>query len=94
MLQNGPYSFFLNYFGKASYLTVFGQDVRPRKLPKFSLKKNSRTTHRIWHKSFSMTQSGEIKNWVPQLIFKLEKFNLLFLCVTGLSDLCDNLKYA
>ena len=28
--------------------------------------KNSRTTHRIWHKLFSMIQSAGIKNWFPQ----------------------------
>ena len=29
--SNGPYSFFFTYFGKASYLTDFGKDVRPQK---------------------------------------------------------------
>ena len=27
--------------------------------------KNPRTMHKIWHKSFSMIQSAEIKNWFP-----------------------------
>ena len=27
--------------------------------------KNSRTTHRIWHKSFSVIQSAKIRNWFP-----------------------------
>ena len=31
-----------------------------------NLTKNSRTTHTIWHKSFSMIQSARIKNWLPQ----------------------------
>ena len=48
--------------------------------------KNSRTTHRIWHKSFSMIQSAGIKNWFPQLIKRLQKFSLLFLPVTHFSD--------
>ena len=29
------------------------------------LDKNSRTMHKIWHKSFSMIQSAIIKNWFP-----------------------------
>ena len=43
--------------------------------------KNSRTTHRIWHKLFSVIQSVEIKNWFPQSINWLYMFNLLFLSV-------------
>ena len=75
------------------WLTL-GKTLGHEKLPKSSLKKNSRTTGRMWHKSFSMIQSAGIQNWVPQLIIKLERFNLLFLSVTGLYDLCDNVKCA
>ena len=52
--------------------------------------KNSRTTHRIWYKSFSMIQSAGIKNWGPQSIKRLQSFSLLFLFVTRFSDFCDN----
>ena len=38
--------------------------------------KNSRMTHRIWHKSFSMIQSAGIRNWFPQSINKLQRFSL------------------
>ena len=34
-------------------------------------KKNSRTTNRIWGRSFSMIQSAGIKNWFPQSINRL-----------------------
>ena len=44
--------------------------------------KNSRTTHKIWHKSFLMIQSVGIKNWFPQSINRLQSFSLLFLPVT------------
>ena len=52
------YSFFTDFgrvsyftdFGCVSYLTDFGQGARPRKT--IRLTNNSRTTHRIWHKSF------------------------------------------
>ena len=46
--------------------------------------------YRILHKSFSMTQSAGIKNWVPHYINRLQGFSVLFLSVTRFSDLCDN----
>ena len=55
--------------------------------------KYSRTTHRIWHKSFSMIQSAGIKNWFPQSINRLLRFSLLFLSITHFSDFCDKIKY-
>ena len=42
--------------------------------------KNSRTTHRIWHKSFSVIQSAGIKNWFPQSIIRLQGFTLVSSC--------------
>ena len=56
-------------------------------------KKNSGTMHRVWHKSFSMIQSAGIKNWVLQLIGKLQRFSLSFLSVTRFSNLSDKIKY-
>ena len=44
-----------------------------KKQPKFSLTKNSRARHRIWHEPFSMFQSVAIK------INRLQRFNLFFL---------------
>ena len=69
--------------------------------------KNSRTTHRIWHKLFSIIQSmhriwrklfsmiqlGGIKSWFRQSIDKLQRFSLLFLSVTRFSDFCCKIKY-
>ena len=52
--------------------------------------KNSRTTHRVWDKSFSMIQS---ENWSPQSTNRLQKFSLLFLPETGFSDFYDKIKY-
>ena len=51
------------------------------------LTKTSRTTQRIWHKLFSMTQSSGINYWIPQLINRIQRFNLLFCSVTG-NKLC------
>ena len=55
--------------------------------------KNSRTTNRIWHKLFSMIESGGIKNWFPESINRLQRFSLLFLSVPRFSDFCDKIKY-
>ena len=46
------------------------------------LTNNSRTTHQIWHNSFSMIESARIKNWLPQLISRLQRFSLSFLLVS------------
>ena len=48
--------------------------------------------HSIWHKSFSMIQSGGIKTWFPQSINRLQRFSTLFLPVTRFSDFCDKIK--
>ena len=70
-----PTCSFLLTLGK-SVFTDFGQDVRLQKnQPKQDM------AHRIWHKTFSMIQSVGIKNWVPQLIIRLQRFNILFLFV-------------
>ena len=55
--------------------------------------KISRTTHRIWHKSFSMIQSAGIKSYFPQSINRLQRFSLLFLSVIPFSDFCKKIKY-
>ena len=52
------------------------------------------TRHRIWPKSFSMIQWAVIKNWVSQLINRLQGFNLLLLSITHFADLCSKIKYA
>ena len=44
--------------------------------------------------SLSIIQSAGIKNWVPHLINRLQRFNILFLSITGFSDLCDKVTYA
>ena len=77
------------------YFTEFGQDIRPRKQSNLlRLTKNSRTTHRIWHKLFSIIRSVGIKNWVPQLINKLQMFSLLFLSIARFSDFRVKTEYA
>ena len=59
------------------YKTCGGKQSKPSPFDK-----NSRTTHRIWRKLFSMIQLLEIKNWFPLSINRLYMFNLLFLSVT------------
>ena len=54
--------------------------------------KNSRTTHKIWHKSFSMIQSVGIKNWFPQSINRLQSLSFISSCNT-FPDFCDKIKY-
>ena len=49
-------------------LLRLGNTLGYRKQSKPTLIKNSKTTHRIWYKSFSMIQSARVKNWVPQSI--------------------------
>ena len=88
--QNGPYLFSFTYLEQVSFLLILGKSLGCKKTPKLSLTKNSRTMHRIWHKSFSVIQSAEIKNWVPQLINRLWIINFSFLSVTGFSDLCKS----
>ena len=65
-------SFFLT-LGKSLILLAFGKTLGCKKNPN-PLTKISRATHRIWHKSFSMIQSARIKNWVPELINRLQRF--------------------
>ena len=90
--QNRPDLFIFTNFH--SYFTEFEQDIRLQKQFKHSLAKNSRTTHSIWHKSFSMIQSAGITNLVPHLINRFLRFNLLFPSRTRFSDLRDKIKYA
>ena len=63
-----------------------GKNPNPHRLIK-----KSKTTHRIWYKSFSMIQSAGVKNWVPQSINRLQSFALLFLFVTRFSDFCNKI---
>ena len=65
------------------YSTEFGQDIGPRKT----------TRHRIWPNSFSMIQWAVTKNWISQLINRLQGFNLLLLSITHFADLCGKIKY-
>ena len=62
------------------YFTDFGQEINEkRSKPSLFDKKNSRIMHRIWHQSFSLIQSVEIKNWVSQLIdFKCSIYFFLY----------------
>ena len=70
-------------YNKLSYFTVtllgLGKTYRKKQSKPSPFDKNSRTTHRIWHKLFSIIQSAGIKNWFPQSINRLYMFNLLFL---------------
>ena len=72
-------------FGQVSYLLNLGKAVGREN----NLTNNSRTAHGIRHKSFSMVQSVGIKNWVPQLINRLQNFILLCHSVTHFFDLYD-----
>ena len=68
--------------------------IRPQKtIPTlFAWQKNSRTMHRIWHKSFSMIQSTEIITWLGSLINKtILRLNLLFLSVTWFCHYCKKI---
>ena len=59
-----PFNLFLLALGRSQSFTEFGQDARLQKTNPLCLTKTSRTTHRIWHKSFSMIQWAGIKNWL------------------------------
>ena len=72
-----PICSFLLTLGRLFILLTFGKMLGCEKQFKPSRTKNSRTKHRIRHKSFSMIQSSGIKGWVPQLINRLQRFNLL-----------------
>ena len=74
-----------------SYFTEFGQEIPQNNPNSLGLTKKSRTTHRIWHKSFSMIQSARTKNWLPQSINRLQRFSFLFLFVTLFSDFCNKI---
>ena len=58
------------------YSTKLGQDAMKNE------PKNSRTTHKIWHKLFLVIQLVGIKNWFPQSINRLQKVSIFFLSVT------------
>ena len=47
--------------------------------------KNSRTRHRVWHKSFLMIQSAGIRKSFPQSINRPQMFSLLSLSVKRFS---------
>ena len=93
--QDWRYLFVLTDFGRVSYFTEFGQDVRlPKRIPALSDKKfkSSRTTHRIWHKSCSIIQSAEIINWIGSPVNKIQRRNLLLLSVTRSSHFCKKIR--
>ena len=74
ILSNSNLKFILLTLGK-SELTLFFHSTT--KTSRNQYNKNSRTTHRIWRKLFSMIQPAGIKNWCLQLIgFKGSVFNL------------------
>ena len=63
-----PTYLFLLKLGRSQLFTELGQDIKLQKKNNpnpLCLRKNSRTTDRIWHKSYSMIQSAGIKKgWV------------------------------
>ena len=57
------------YFGQVTVIILGLGNLCCKKQSKASpFDKNSRTTHKMWHKLFSMIQSVGIKNWFPQPI--------------------------
>ena len=52
---------------------VFCSDTGKVTVILLSLGKTLGNSHRVCHKSFSMIQSAWIKNWVPQLISRLQR---------------------
>ena len=89
--QNWPYSLILVMLGKSQFILLsLGKmlDCEKQSKPPLLDKK-----FRVWHKSFSMIQSARIKNWVSQLLRRLQRFNLSLLSVTRFSDLSDKIKY-
>ena len=88
------HSLFLTLDRSQLFYWVWAKQAAKNNPNRHCLIKNSRTTHRIWYKSFSMIQSAGIKNWGPQSIKRLQSFSLLFLFVTRFSDFCDKIKYA
>ena len=86
--QNWPYLFIFTDFRQITvFLLSLGKMLGHKKQSKPSpfWQKIQEPYHRISHKSFSMIQAG-IKNWVPQLINRLQRLNLLFLSVTHFSE--------
>ena len=84
------------YFGQVTVILLslgntLGHEKQSKPTP---FDKKSRTTHRIWYKSFSRIQSAGVKNWVPQSINRFQSFTLLFLFVTRFSDFCNKIYYA
>ena len=81
-------------FGSSQLFYWPWTSIRPQKtIPTlFAWQKNSRTMHRIWHKSFSMIQSTEIITWLGSLINKtILRLNLLFLSVTRFCHYCKKI---
>ena len=80
-------------FGQATVILLsLGKTVGCRKQSKPSLsdkKLGSGTRYFQW-----FNQQESRTGWVPQLINRLQVFNLLFLSVTWFSDLCRKIKYA
>ena len=69
--QNWPYLFSFIDFGQVVVILLNLSKTCHKK----QSNKNSRTTHRIWHKLFSMIQSAGIKNWCSQSINRLWRFS-------------------
>ena len=88
----------LAYFSDFGQVTIIflslDKPLGCKKQSKLPLTKNSGTTHRVWHKSFSKIQSAGIKNWVPQLISRFQRLSLSFVSVTRFSDLSNKRKCA
>ena len=89
---------FFPHFGQVDrsqlFYSVWAKQAAKNNPNPHHLIKNSRTTHRIWHMSFSMIQSVGIKNLVPQSINILQRCSLLFLFAAHFSDFYNKIKYA
>ena len=96
--QNWPCLFSFPHFGQVDrsqlFCSVWAKQAAKNNPNPCRLIKNSRTTHRIWHMSFSMIQSVGIKNLVPQSINILQRCSLLFLFAAHFSDFYNKIKYA
>ena len=89
------YVFILILWASHSCFTSLGKmlDCEKQSKPPM-LDKSSGTTHRVWYKAFSMIQSTKIKNWIPQLISRLERVSLWIPFCNTFFDLSHKIKYA
>ena len=86
---------YFNTLNKSVILLSFSKmlDCEKQSKPP-TLDKSSGTTHRVWYKAFSMIQSTKIKNWIPQLISRLERVSLWIPFCNTFFDLSHKIKYA